>query len=216
MPEPARPFTIDIDHVILGVTDLAYGTACFAALTGVTPAFGGEHPGRGTRNALVGLGPTLYLEILGAADPRPAALDPKVRYAELTLAGWALATSSIEDVVGRLRTAGLHADDPVPGSRHAPDGTRLQWRTAVASGPGLEMAPFFIEWSADTVHPSAGAPAGCRLRSLEVETVDATPLQTCFAAVGFQPVLRTGRSDTMRLVMDSPRGLVTFSSAAEE
>ena len=38
-----------IDHVILGVTNLAHGVERFATLTGVEPVFGGEHPGRNTQ-----------------------------------------------------------------------------------------------------------------------------------------------------------------------
>jgi hypothetical protein len=208
------PSTIRIDHVILGITNLAQGTARFAALTGVAPAIGGEHPGRGTRNALVGLGPDLYLEILAATDPHASTLDPKVRYSDLTFAGWALATSSIEDVVNRLRAAGLEAGEPVPGSRRAPDGTLLQWKTAFAAGPGLELAPFFIEWSTGTTHPSASAPAGCRLASLEIELPDVGPLHALFGAVAFEQTLRTGKTPAVRMALDCPTGLVTFSSDA--
>ena len=42
--------------------------------TGVAPAEGGRHLGRGTRNALVGFGETSYLEIIGPDPDQPA--DP--------------------------------------------------------------------------------------------------------------------------------------------
>lgn len=204
---------VEIDHLILGVTDLAHGTERFEARTGVVPRFGGEHPGRNTRNALVGLEEGLYLEILAAADPQAGALDPKVRYAELTFSGWALRTSSIHDVVDRLRGAGFQADDPVPGSRRDPEGTLLEWKTAFARGAGLELAPFLIQWSPGTTHPSAGAPRGCRLKSLEIEDVHRAPLETFFSAVGLQQPVKTGKNQAMRMVLECPTGLVTFSSA---
>src|SRR5262245_57632531 len=80
---------VDVDHVILGINDLERGMREFESRTGVKAQRGGEHPGRGTQNALVGLGKGHYLEILAPAAtaqpaaPRAAAVD----HEELTLVG---------------------------------------------------------------------------------------------------------------------------------
>jgi hypothetical protein len=203
---------VEIDHLILGIMDLTKGTERFAALSGVVPMSGGEHPGRNTRNALASLGDGVYLEILAATDPHAAPLDPKVRYSDLTFSGWALRTSSIQDVVDRLRAAGLQADDPVPGSRRNREGRLIEWKTAAARGPGLELAPFLIQWSPGATHPSAIAPSGCRLRSLELEHVNTAPLDTFFNVVGLQQEVKAGKMPAARMVLDCPTGLVTFSS----
>ena len=56
-----------IDHFMYAVSDLDEGIEWATDTFGVAPAYGGEHVGLGTRNALLSLGDT-YLEII-APDP---------------------------------------------------------------------------------------------------------------------------------------------------
>ena len=65
-----------IDHIIWAVPDLDKGTQLFEEMSGVKPAYGGAHPGRGTRNCVVSAGEGAYFEII-APDPAQEPLNPK-------------------------------------------------------------------------------------------------------------------------------------------
>jgi len=203
---------VDIDHVILGINDLDRGMREFESRTGVMPQRGGEHPGRGTQNALVSLGNGRYLEILApAASQSPAAeRESALDHAQLTLVGWALQTRAIGDAMEQLRKAGFEVQGPVPGSRSAPDGAVLAWQ--VASVDQLGLTPFFIEWSSGTLHPAGTAPAGCSFVRMELRHPTPQRLQSLFNAVGYSGTILSGARATMNVTLDCPRGRVEFAS----
>lgn len=197
---------VDLDHIILAAQRLGPAMESFARLTGVTPKRGGQHPGRGTENALVSLGGGHYLEILSPITPPP---DSVKGVAELMPIGWALHTRDLDGLLVKLRSAGFQPSGPTPGSRLTPDSTLLKWRTAAVTGPGLELAPFFIEWSKTTAHPSTTSPTGCKLEALELNVPEPARLRELFAAAGYQINVKPG-SPWIQLSLDCPKGRVTF------
>ena len=75
-----------------------------------------------------------------------------------------LDTGSRLDVVSRARAAGFGVFGPRDGSRVRPDGVTLKWRSAgIQAGMAeadIDPVPFFIQWAAGSVHPSAGRAEG--------------------------------------------------------
>ncbi|MGB9465356.1 MAG: VOC family protein [Candidatus Acidiferrum sp.] len=171
-----------LDHILLGCSDLDRGIDFVEKHTGVRAAFGGVHPGRGTRNALLSLGEKHYLEII-APDPQQSAAPDHYALQKLSeprLVGWAAHPGDLNQFAIRLRDTGLAFDGPHAGSRKRPDGRLLQWKTLNLKDDRGGLLPFFIEWSADTVHPSADAPSGCKFVRFALSTpVDAELNRIC-------------------------------------
>ena len=138
-----------MDHLVFGVPDLAQGIELVERRTGVRARFGGQHPGRGTHNALLSLGGRQYLEII-AMDPdqrdAPGLLFPALEgLSEPRFIAWAVAVESVADVAKRARAANIVSIGPLDGSRAQSDGSLLTWKTLRIDSP-IEGVPFFIEW----------------------------------------------------------------------
>jgi hypothetical protein len=167
-----------LDHLLLGCNDLDRGIAFVEEHTGVRAAFGGVHPGRGTRNALLSLGEKHYLEIIAPDPQQPGAPDTRNlrNLKEPRLVGWAAHPGDIVQFAARLHADNIAFEGPTPGSRKRPDGRLLQWKTLDLKNDDHGVLPFFIEWSAGTIHPSADAPSGCKLERFAISSPKETEL----------------------------------------
>src|SRR5438876_8115757 len=188
-----------LDHIILGCNDLDRGIEAVEEATGVRPAIGGVHPGRGTRNALLSLGERRYLEII-APDPAQQKIVHFPQILQMTdprLIGWAVHPPDISAVAKQLRENKVEFTGPADGSRKRPDGRVLNWKTINLADDRHGLLPFFIEWSADSVHPSKDAPAKCTLDYFQIMSADPDELSTTFKHMGLD--LPVERSDKARL-----------------
>jgi hypothetical protein len=210
---PGPPTTAaHVDHLILGTRDLDEGIRRFEERTGVRPMAGGEHPGRGTRNALVSLGPGLYIEILApqASAPDSGAAAELRALTDLTPFGWAVFVRDMEAARRRLGNAGLSLSAIKPGSRARPDGSLLEWKTFDIEKPPLAGVPFFIRWGDGSTHPSKDSPAGCRLEGLRIFSPDADDLRRALASLPLDVAVEAGGRATMDVTLRCPKGTVQF------
>ncbi len=202
-----------LDHLLLGCSDLDQGITFVETHTGVRPAMGGVHPGRGTRNALLGLGKGRYLEVIA---PDPAQTGTPTTRAELpamlkrlavpTLVDWAVHTLNIEASAERLRKFGVAFHGPTPGSRARPDGKMLHWQTLNLDNDRDGLMPFLIQWGAETEHPSVDAPAGCTLESFAVVSPDSAALAAEFQNLGIEVAVQSGKTAHLQAHILGPKG----------
>jgi Glyoxalase-like domain len=197
-----------LDHILLGCNDLDRGIELVEEATGVRPAIGGVHPGRGTRNALLSLGERCYLEVI-APDPAQSEIVHYPQLRSMTdprLIGWAVHPPDIAAVAKQLRENQVAFTGPDDGSRKRPDGRVLNWKTINLADDHHGLLPFFIEWSADSVHPSKDAPAKCTLDYFEIMSVDPEELTSAFKRIGLDlPVQRSDKA-RLRAVITGPKG----------
>ena len=121
-----------VDHLVYATPELNAGVERIEKLLGVKASPGGQHPGRGTRNALLALGPTSYLEIIGPdpeqptpALPRPFGIDD---LKEPRLVAWAAKSMDLARLAREAGRNGVRLGEVISGSRRRADGVMLSWR----------------------------------------------------------------------------------------
>jgi hypothetical protein len=201
-----------IDHLIYATPDLDRTVADLEERTGVRAGAGGSHPGRGTRNALLALGPRCYLEILGPDPAQPPPERPRTRGIDelqaAKLVGWAASASDLDRLSQRALAQGLELGAARPGSRRKPDGELLQWRFTDPNKILLDgLVPFLIDWGS-AAHPARTAAAGCELLELRAEHPDPKAVLLALAALDLR--LPVTRASVPALVarIKSPRGTI--------
>jgi hypothetical protein len=210
-----------VDHVIVGISDLDEGIEQLEALTGVRAFVGGEHPGRGTRNALISLGPGHYLELLapvpgGVIDELDDLAGSLDEFSELAPIGWAASSQGMDGLAAKLVAVGYEVEGPEAGSRVKPDGSVLEWRTLAITQPMIATAPFFIQWSESSVHPSQSSPVGCELGAVRIQDPDAAALGDLVNLVGLDVEVEQGESPAFDFVLECPNGTVHLSGTGME
>lgn len=206
-----------VDHLVYAAPDLDSGVEAVRSLLGVEPVPGGRHARWGTRNALVGLGPGTYLEIIapdegganGGPEGRPFGIDAQ---SSPRLAGWAARASPLEPVVRRARATGIELGSVVEGSREATDGTLLRWRltdpSAARDGGTL---PFLIDWE-DSPHPAQSLNHPCGLDEIRIVHPDTKRIRTFLRPLHPRVRVDAAPHPAISAVLDTPRGTVVLES----
>ena len=212
-------FPSSLDHIILGCNELDRGVAFVEEHVGVRPVAGGVHPDRGTTNALLSLGELHYLEVM-APDPKATAVQP---WAEQQLASlklltaprlltWGAHHSDINALARKFRDSGIELRGPFPGSRTRPDGRVLSWTTFSLVDDRHGLLPFFIEWSADSAHPSSDAPGGCRIKRFAAAEPDPGELSKAFQRIEIDAPVEGSDKPQLRVQIVGPKGVLELTS----
>lgn len=148
-----------VDHLIfaVGPDGLQTEAARLAELLGADDKDGGFHPRFGTRNHVIPLADSRYVEVVEVLD-HPAA--EKAPFGQIVRArsemggGWLGWVLSVDDIAPFEKRLDRQA---VPGSRYFPDGRLLEWEQIGVKGVQADpQLPYFVQWLSDeSVRPSA-------------------------------------------------------------
>ena len=203
-----------VDHLVYAAPDLDIGVATLERLTGVRASPGGSHPGAGTRNALLALGPSAYLEIMApdpalppSAQPLPFGLDT-LTVPRLVAWGANPGDTDLDALALDAERQGIRLGAVRAGSRARPDGVILAWRfsdprTIVAD----HLVPFFIDWGRSP-HPASSAAPGLTLVNLRGEHPAADSVRTLLRHLGLALDVRPATRPGLVATILGPHGRV--------
>ncbi|MGH7654567.1 MAG: VOC family protein [Gemmatimonadaceae bacterium] len=204
-----------VDHLVYATPDLSRGIEELEQLLGVLAAPGGQHPGLGTRNALIALGPDAYLEIVGPDPAQPTPSTPRWfgidELEQSRLVTWAAKGTNLEHLRAQAVKAGIPLGAVARGGRRRPDGVELSWevtnpRAFVADG----IVPFFIDWG-QSPHPAQSAAKGASLVGLRAEHPDAPRVHHMLQELELPVAVRSAAHVALVATIDCPRGRVDLT-----
>lgn len=205
-----------LDHILLGCNNLDSGIAFVEAHTGVRATPGGAHPGAGTHNALLSLGERRYLEIIAPDPAQPDSRDPlPLILTKLTgprLVAWAAHPANISALAEKLQKAGVPFQGPAAGSRERLDGHILHWQVLHLEDDDTGLLPFFIEWGADSTHPSVDSPRGCHLSTFELVTQNPDALSKQTSLLSLDVAITKGPQPQLHAHLLGPNGELNLVS----
>ena len=206
---------IRIDHFMYAVPSLDEGMLWAKDTFGIEAAYGGEHVGLGTRNALMSLGST-YLEIIAPDPAQPQAGTFGERLAALSEGG--LVTWCAEDVLSvvasNLSDLGVNTSGPNRTKRQTTDGNVMEWELlSPSTSPYGGCMPFFIDWL-DCANPKDTNPIAGEFQSMSISTPDAQNLKRILNAIGLDIPVDSGEQ-SLSVSIASKKGDVVLSSTPE-
>ena len=225
---PAVP--IDLDHVVVAVSNFTRGVGAIEMATGTVLDTGWQAPrgtggadvgGDGVRAALLALDHGRYLELVGPQEEgfasRPSALAQLFApYQTPTPIGWAVRTSDVDSVRRVLSSRALHPGLPRSGILQAPTASAFAYR-AVEGWPGVTtLMPFFVQWAAPTGSPAPSHAAQCVIERLGLAfyAPDSLAKRIAVADVHVAVSYSDASIQGIRLTLRCPAGVIEFPARA--
>jgi hypothetical protein len=204
---------VELDHVLISVSDLSNAVLEFEARYGLVSVEGGRHAAWGTANRIVPLGET-YIELVAVVDQKEAVQSAFGRWvansAPNAPLGWAIRTDDLDATAERL---GLSV---AAGSRPTASAELLSWRIAGVEQSMIEPAlPFFIEWASGTRFPGnigVSHPAAVDGITELIIEADQRQLASWLGGHSLPVTVRAGGSRVIGIVLSTQSGEIIVRS----
>lgn len=201
----------NLDHIVVATPHLDRTVTSFETATGVRAKPGGIHPRFGTRNFLVALGSSAYLQIVG--------VDVDLVEPEADISFWGLDTIYAPTV----RTFAVHSVDPEGallravaagidlgplelGARRSPKGDLLTWRlTRPLTADPTGVLPFLMDWG-NSVSPAESTAAHVDLVDFRLTHPNPVELRRLLEVLETDPRVVEGNFASLALTVAGPAG----------
>lgn len=211
------PLAVEPDHLVVAALTLREGCDWVEDRLGLRPHPGGQHVAMGTHNALLSLGPRLYLEVI-AIDPNGITPDRR-RWFDLgeprlsamlaegaQLIHWVARTDVLDAALARLPELG----PPMSMARG-----EFRWRITVPDDghrPGRGLVPTLIEWSGARHPTDALDETHLRLIAIAGEHPEPAQIRAALATLGLSETMKVtyGRSPRLAAMIRTARGIATL------
>lgn len=204
-----------VDHLVVATPNLVDTVSQFEERWGVAFQPGGRHPAWGTRNAVLPLLPTTYLEVIGpdleAEHPAPPTLFGIDQLRAPSLVTWAIKATGLSALAELAGERGLPIGAVAPGRRIRPDGSALEW--ALSDPRRVEpdsLVPFLIEWVGPE-HPADRWNGSVELLELSGEHPDPSGRLRALGTLDLRPRIVRGESPRLLARLRVPRGEVVLT-----
>jgi len=204
-----------IDHLVYATSDVEATVDDLAGRLGVEAIAGGRHLGFGTRNALLSLGDSSYLEIIGPDEGQHRPADGYwygiENITRPRLVTWTARVEHLERVAAHAHGVGYDTGDVHKVFRELPDGERLSWRLTMPTGIGDGLIPNLIEWDEGCPHPSGTSPKGVELLQLRGYHPVPESIRPALDALGIELEIRVAEDVKLVAILDTPYGPVELT-----
>ncbi|MEM8901899.1 MAG: VOC family protein [Bacteroidota bacterium] len=202
-----------IDHLVYAVPDFQEGMDQIETLLGVRPSIGGQHPTQGTKNALLNLGDGCYFEVLAVDESNTDIPPPRWMGIDLIqaskLSRWCLKSDHLKEDSAVLSKYKNDLGKVVEGKRRLANGEILSWELSLPlSDPEVEIAPFLIDWSSSTAHPTDSLPEICKLEKMEFFHPEPDKIMPVFEAFQLEVEIKKSDRPAISAWIQGPNGLV--------
>ena len=197
------------------VPDLEIALDRFKNDYGIEAIIGGRHLDQGTKNAIVSLGQSVYLELLAIDKSSSKNIEHHwmgIDYlTSPKITRWAIVSDQINE---DLKTIAAYKTDLAKshqGSRVMTNGGLLSWQMSLPSyRPEVELMPFLLNWSESDHHPTEQLRQQAKIIAFDLYHPAPNDLQTYFEQLDLDIKIQAGTSSMISLTLEGPKGRLTL------
>lgn len=202
-----------LDHIVYAVSDFDQAIHDLEEKLGIRPEPGGRHLLRGTKNALLNLGNSCYLEILAIDHENTSFIGQRWMGMNLitqpTITRWSIQTNEIEKHSHIIKKQRPELGDIADGERKTPEGETLKWKmTLPLPAPEIDVIPFLIDWSASDFHPTDRLETGCSIHSISLYHPQPEMIETLLEKLSLKMKVSFAVSPKISIQISGKNGII--------